>query len=396
MAEGADATPPMARASLNLPVLGIVTVLLSAAIGASYVFVDLSLNRMGASAAAIGLNAAMPALGWLLATPFLPLLVHRRDTRAVLLALPCLAAAAMAGFAVTDDQTAWLVLRFVFGSSLGILFRLVEYWISAASGPDRRARNMGIYAALFCAGVAAGAGILPLVGLAGWPPVLLIIGLTAAGLVVMAGLDGGPPGIAALPPRLMTGFAGPSLVAIIAAGLTGLFEAVPYTLMPVYAVRVGMAEDFAAWTTSAFMIGQVLLLVPLGLLADRINRIAVLALAGIVGLVSALVMPAAIGNPAAMIAIILVWGGFAGSIYAIGLAMLADRMGGADLAAANASFGTLYAAGALVGPPLHGLAMEWHDPQGLMASSSLMFVALLGLIAWQAMRGAWRRQGRAA
>ncbi len=391
----ADLPGTMPRA-LNLPVLGLVTVILSAAIGASYVYVDLSLNRMGASAAAIGLNAAMPALGWLLATPFLPLLVHRRDTRAVLLALPCLAAAAMAGFALTDDQTAWLALRFVFGSSLGILFRLVEYWISAASAPDRRARNMGIYAALFCAGVAIGAGILPLVGLTGWPPVLLIIGLAAAGMAVLARLGGGPPGIAALPPRLMTGFAGPSLVAITAAGLTGLFEAVPYTLMPVYAVRVGMAEDFAAWTTSAFMIGQVLFLVPLGLLADRINRIAVLALSGVIGLVSAVIMPAAIGDAAAMIAIILVWGGFAGSIYAVGLAMLADRMDGPDLAAANASFGTLYAGGALVGPPLHGLAMEWRDPQGLMASSALLFVVLLGLIAWQAMRGALRRQGRPA
>jgi len=391
----ADQPGIMPRA-LNLPVLGLVTVLLSAAIGASYVYVDLSLNRMGASATAIGLNAAMPALGWFLATPFLPLLVHRRDTRIVLLALPCLAVAAMAGFALTTDQTAWMILRFVFGSSLGILFRLVEYWISAASGPDRRARNMGIYAALFCAGVAIGAGILPLVGLTGWPPVLLMIGLIAAGMAVMATLRRGPPAIATLPRRLMTGFAGPVAIAVIAAGLIGLFEAVPYTLMPVYAVRVGMTEDFAALTTSAFMIGQVLFLVPLGLLADRINRVAVLALAGMVGLVSTVALPAAIGDAVTMIAIILVWGGFAGSIYAVSLAMLADRLDGPDLAAANASFGTLYAAGALVGPPLHGLVMEWHDPQGLMASSALLFVALLGLIAWQAMRLVLRNQGRPA
>lgn len=391
----ADQPGTMPRA-LNLPVLGLVTVLLSAAIGASYVYVDLSLNRMGASATAIGLNAAMPALGWFLATPFLPLLVHRRDTRVVLLALPCLAVAAMAGFALTTDQTAWMILRFVFGSSLGILFRLVEYWISAASGPDRRARNMGIYAALFCAGVAIGAGILPLVGLTGWPPVLLMIGLIAAGMAVMATLRRGPPAIVALPRRLMIGFTGPVAIAVIAAGLIGLFEAVPYTLMPVYAVRIGMTEDFAALTTSAFMIGQVLFLVPLGLLADRINRIAVLALAGAVGLASTMALPAATGDAVVMIAIILVWGGFAGSIYAVSLAMLADRLYGPDLAAANAAFGTLYAAGALVGPPLHGLVMEWHDPQGLMESSAVLFVALLGLIAWQALRLALRGQGRLA
>lgn len=382
--------------ALNLPVLGIATVLLSAAIGASYVYVDLALNRMGASAAAIGLNAAMPALGWFLATPFLPMMVHRRDTRALLLVLPCLAAIAVAGFALTTDQTLWLGLRFVFGSSLGILFRLVEYWIGAASPAGRRARNMGIYAALFCTGVAVGAGILPLAGLDGWAPVLLMIGLIAAGLAVIALLPAGPPAIAALPRRLLGGFGGPALLAIAAATLIGLFEAVPYTLMPVYAVRTGLAEDWAAWTTSAFMIGQVLFLVPLGLLADRVSRVAVLALAGVMGLGSILALSAVTGQAGAMIAVMLVWGGFAGSIYTVALAMLADRLGGGELAAANASFGTLYAAGALVGPPLHGLAMEWQGPQGLLESSAVLFAALLGLVAWQATRSALRNPGRPA
>lgn len=383
MAYRLESTSSSPLAPLNLPLLIGVTVLLSAAVGASYVFVDLSLNRMGASATSIGMNAAMPALGWLLATPFLPWLVRGRNTRAVLLVLPCIATVTMIGFAVMSDQWAWLVLRFLFGSSLGITFRLLEYWISAASPAARRGRNVGIYAAVFCSGAAAGAGILPLAGTGGWPAVLLIIGLILGATLLLAGQHSGPPAVTAAPSRSMPGLGGPAMIAIAAAGIIGLLEPIPYTMMPVYAVRVGLAEDWAAWTTSAFLVGQLLLVVPMGMLADRLGKTALVTSCAMVGLSVAFLLPAIDNWPEALLATMLVWGGFAGSIYALALSMLADHFTGADLAAANASFGTVYAAGALVGPPLHGMAMDWHGPQGLMESAALLFLLLLGVIAWR-------------
>lgn len=395
MAYRLETTPSTPQAPLNLPLLAGVVVLLSAAVGASYVYVDLSLNRMGASATSIGLNAAMPALGWLLATPFLPMLVRRRNTRAVLLMLPCISAAAMAGFAVMSDQGAWLALRFLFGSGLGLALRLVEYWISAASPAASRGRNVGIYVALFCSGAAAGAGILPVIGLGTWPGVLLIIGLLLGATLLMAGHGSGPPATTTAPSRTMPGLGGPALVAIVTAGITGLLEPIPYAMMPVYAVRIGLAEDWAAWTTSAFLVGQVLLVVPVGMVADRLGKLALLTLCALVGLSVAILLPA-IGNwREAVIVAMLVWGGSAGCLYALSLSMLADHFSGADLAGANATFGTVYAAGALAGPLLHGMAMDWRGPQGLMESGALLFSVLIAVIAWCGIR-ARRLDGWAA
>nr|WP_029009003.1 MFS transporter [Azospirillum halopraeferens] len=354
------------------------TVAAAAATGASYAYVDLSLHRMGASATAIGLNAAMPALAWLLTTPLMPVLLRRCDPAAVLRVLLGVAILSPFGFLVSTDQGVWMVLRFLFGGSLGMVFRLIEYWINAASPDDRRGRNVGLYAGVFCAGAAAGAALVPLTGTQGWPTILLIQALVGTALAVLSVTRAAPPpifGPARVPPAVLG-----TSVAVMAALAFGLFEAVPYTLMPVYAVKSGLSEAWAAGTVSAFLVGALIVPVPAGMLADRFGKPGVLAACAAVGLAVPLVLPAALDTPAVLLAVMVLWGGGAGSLYTVALAMLADRFRGADLAAANVAFGTLYAAGALIGPPLHGLAMDRHDPHGLMESSILLFAALLAVV----------------
>lgn len=369
-----------------MPVIAVATPALAAAVGASYVYADLALNRMGASAGAIGLNAAMPPLAWLLTTPLLPSILRLGRPRLVVALLLAVAMASAAGFALLAGQADWLLLRFLFGGSVGMLFRLIEYWINAASPSHRRGRNQGVYASLFCAGAVVGTGVVPFTGTEGWPTILLILGLLCVGAAALSAAASGLPGIAAPSRRRWTG--GVTAVALAAALAYGLFEAVPLTLMPVYALRAGMPESWAAWTASAYLAGALLFPVPMGYLADRGSKPALLALCAVVSLAMPAVLPELLDRPEAVLAGMMVWGGVAGSLYTVSLAMLADGApAAADLAAANAVFGTLYAAGALVGPVLHGSAMDWHDPQGLMASACLPFAAFLGFLLWRTRPG---------
>ena len=372
--------------SLDITGISLAAGLLAAAVGASYAYVDLMLNRMGASGAAIGLNAAMPALGWLLATPLMPWVLRRFNPGLVMAGLLMTAAVAFPGFELLHDERAWMVFRFLFGGSVGMLFRLIEYWINAASPSHRRGRNQGVYASLFCAGAVVGTGVVPFTGTEGWPTILLILGLLCVGAAALSAAASGLPGIAAPSRRRWTG--GVTAVALAAVLAYGLFEAVPLTLMPVYALRAGMPESWAAWTASAYLAGALLFPVPMGYLADRGSKPALLALCAVVSLAMPAVLPELLDRPEAVLAGMMVWGGVAGSLYTVSLAMLADGApAAADLAAANAVFGTLYAAGALVGPVLHGSAMDWHDPQGLMASACLPFAAFLGFLLWRTRPG---------
>lgn len=378
------------RHHLNLPLLSIASALLAAAVGASYAYVDLSLNRMGVSATAIGLNAAMPALGWLLATPLMPWALRRFNPKVLLLGLLAVAIVAILGFPAMPDPDVWMVLRFLFGGGTGMVFRLVEYWINAASPESHRARNIGIYATAFATGAMIGAAVTPMVGVEGWPPIGMMAVLALAAGMVFAVIRGGPPAIESTPSngnwRL---YRDGTFIALFGIFVFGLFEAVPYTLMPVYAVRLGLADHWAVWCASAAIGGQIVMAFPIGILADRFGKIRVLAGSAIVALAIPAIIPTTTHSPEFLLVAMLVWGGFAGSLYNVALAMLADRFRGAELAAANAAFGTLYALGNLVGPPLHGLAMDWRDPQGLMVSAASLFGLFLCVLFWHS----WRARG---
>ena len=78
--------------------------------------------------------------------------------------------------------------------------------------------------------------------------------------------------------------------------------------------------------------------------------------------------------------ILFLWGGSIGGLYTVGLAHLAQRFTGADLAAVNSAFLFCYSAGALVGPALLGAGMEVSDPHGFAFALAGCFLAYLLLV----------------
>ena len=78
-----------------------------------------------------------------------------------------------------------------------------------------------------------------------------------------------------------------------------------------------------------------------------------------------------------------VFGGLAFAIYPVSIALTNDRLRPEDLLRGAGSLLLLHGAGAVLGPFLAGLLMEWLGPTALM----LHFALMLGLLATYA---AWR------
>ncbi len=128
-----------------------------------------------------------------------------------------------------------------------------------------------------------------------------------------------------------------------------------------------------------------MLLVPfLGWLADKVDRRWVMILCGMVGVVGACLLPLTNGAGLPALALIFVWGGFIAGLYAVGLAHLGSTFKGGELAAANAAFAILYAAGVMVGPTLGGVGMDLWNPHGLPVVLALISAALVVVIAVRA------------
>lgn len=242
--------------------------------GVSFPLLSISLEKLGVESSLIGLNAAMPALGWVLVSPFLPKLQRRFSIRLLLLAFLFVSLAGLAGFTTTSNYGPWLFFRFLFGGGLGMFFRVVEYWINTATIKSNRGKITGIYSVSFFVGIVVGSSLQPVFGTVGYLPYLFIFAsLLLAGAVLLfvdlSVSDSQKFKSASLPKFALIFKAAPIAIAGVIA--FGLFEDIPAYLLSVYALKSGLTEGIAAYTLTAVAIGNLIFPIPLGILSDRIG-----------------------------------------------------------------------------------------------------------------------------
>lgn len=350
-------------------------------LGLSIPLLSLEMERMGASSGLIGVNTAVAGLASILTVPFVPRLAARIGVVRLLVLAILVGGLCLSGFKLFYGLAWWFPLRFVFSTTLGVLFVLSEYWINDAAPPARRGLVMGIYATVLAIGFAIGPALLAVFGTEGWAPYLAGSGLFFLGLTPLLLARN-------LSPRLGHGGGGKVLaylrtapVAVLAAALYGAVEAGGFAILPLYALHVGFDAKTAAALVSAVALGNVAFQIPVGLLADRIDRRWVLLGACLFGAAGAAAIPALSGSLPWLTGLLFAWGGIAGTLYTVGLAHLGERFHGADLAAANAAFVMLYSVGLIAGPPLAGAGMDLYNPYGFAFVISTMLAVYAAIVA---------------
>lgn len=353
--------------------------------GISFPLIGVSLERSGATSAGIGLNAAMPAVGWLLGSVSQPWILSKINLRKSMVLYICIGLVGLIGLGLSQSSLAWLPLRLLFGGGLGMFFRSVELWVNLTGTPLNRGRRLGVYSAIFIGGLGIGSAIQPEIGFSGGVPYVVIaclISIVGLALIVVPlkmpnkkiAFAVGVPSVSKV--WMLAPFA------LIGTVAYGLFEDVPGYLLSVYALKLGMSEHTAAYTLTAVSIGLLLFAVPLGILSDKVGRLPVLFLSTFVCFFAAVVAPLFSSTETYFLISLMVWGGFFGVLYNTSLALIGDVFENSDTIVANSSFGMLYAGAAIVGPLLNGAAMHLWEPHGLMFSSALIFGAALALFGW--------------
>lgn len=357
----------------------VATLIITIGYGVSFPLLAIRLEAMQVASGLIGINAAMPALGWLLLTPILPRLHKRFSSKTLMIGFLCLSLLGLIGFTLSENFVWWLLCRFAFGGGLGMFFRVVEYWLNTATQKHNRGRIIGIYSFCFLFGIAVGSLLQPELGTDG------IMGFIFVGVPVLFGMA-----LIAFLPRTASKNSSETgsndflrkvvlVMPIAMAGVIayGLFEDVPAYLLSVYTLKMGLGENIAAYTLSAFALGNLLFAVPLGIVSDKVGRVPVMITCALVGFSGAIFVPLSLCNSAIFLSFLVIWGGFIGALYSASLAYIGDRFSESALITANAAFGTIYAAAAMLGPILNGFAMQIWEPQGLMLACAIIFGTFL-------------------
>ena len=339
------------------------------------------LDQAGFSARAIGLSTAVEGIAALAAAPCVPWVACRLGVVRSLMGALVAAGACLIGFTLTDDYAIWMLLRLGLGASATALFVLGEFWITSRAPRGRTGLAIAAYLTSLTIGSASGPLVLAFAGSSGPLAFQVAAALFLAGLLPLAAGAGEAP--------VLVGSSGGSMLrvfrrapAAMVAGLVhGAIEAAALSLLPIYAVHSGAGVAKGASLVSLFVLGTSAPQIPIGWLADRVDRgrlLVVVAVGGAAG--ATLLASIGLGRSTIFPLLLVAWSSTVGAFYPVGLNLLgddADQPDGARVFAArvNAAYVMTYALGMIVGPPLVGAGFDLHPPSGLFWTMAVLIGA---------------------
>ena len=324
----------------------------------------------------MGLNAAMAPLGILLGGPFLPRVVsHLGSKRVVYLSIGGIVLT-LACFKLFPSIWAWFTIRFFFGLSAGTLFTISEAWILSGAETGNRGRVTGIYTSVLAITFSVGPLIIPFTGIDGWLPWLIGIVCVAASAIPLAFLEISEDAFQHKEGSGFVAFLRRAPLLLFAVGTLTFFDAVILSFFPIFGLRSGLAIEQVTLILGVAIIGNALLQLPIGFLADQWSRMGVIVLSAIITAVLALSLLWTIDNWLIW-PVMLVLGTTAFAIYTVALAILGDNFAGPDLIAGSAAFGAMWGIGGLLGPPIAGAATDAFGIEAIPVTIAAIYVVLL-------------------
>jgi MFS family permease len=347
-----------------------------------------ALSRSGSSSFAIGAVTAVSLVAVILLGPLYPKAIARLGLKRSIVAGIVLAAVILLLMPLWPSVPVWLVLRFVSGCGLGLTWIASEVWMNNVSGEESRGTIMGIYGTVFSIGIIGGPALLEFTGTRGARPFAvgaLCLIVTLLPLAVLRSVKSAAQSFARLGGLTSTIRAAP--VVMLAAVVAGLVESADLSMLPLFGLHAGIGERASLLLVTVFMAGNVVLQMPIGMLADRFGRRFLLGICALLSGIGPLLLPACIDRLALLGPLLFVWGGTLYAFYSQGIALLGEEFPAAELPRANTVFVMVYCLGGVIGPSLGGYAMDLWPGRGLpalLSGAALLMLVGLGITARRA------------
>jgi MFS family permease len=363
------------------------------ALGVSMPLVSLRLEAWGYGSFAIGVMAAMPAIGVLLGAGLASRLASMLGT-ANLMRLCLWGGSISVGLlALLPHYWIWLVLRLMLGVILTMVFILGESWINQLVTENLRGKLVALYGSCYALSQLGGPVLLGAIGTGHDYGFWIGTALLAVSPLVLLGRTGAPSAEEShVSLRDLGGFCRELPAIAWAIALFAGFEAMILTLLPVYCLQQGFTPEIALAMVSTVVVGDALLQLPIGALADRISRRALFSGCALALMLSSLAIPVFIDT----IAIWPLWvlfGASAGGLFTLSLILIGERYRDDALVRANAHVAQLWGVGCLLGPLAAGAGSQWVSGQALPL---LMAAGAMGLVVLSRRREAFGPQPVAA
>jgi MFS family permease len=327
--------------------------------------VSLRVEAAGVSTAWNGILAASPSIAILAMGASYPFLMRKLGVLWSFYLSTALAVICALLFPLFDNFWIWLVLRLMMGAALGLQWVVSEAWINGLAAGERRGTILGIFVAVFSAGLAIGPFALSIIGYEGYLPfaisaiLLIVCGLPLPFAQRVTSGDGHQ-----IPTSIVS-----TIMRAPAENIAGIINGASWgtllALLPLYAIHLGLESGRALQLLTGLCIGSLICQPVVGRLIDRTSPRFVMAICGATQLVVCGTMAMVINSEIAVWPLVLVWGAAIGGMYTAGIAGLGAKFSPGDLPVASTGFTMVWEVGALSGPIVTGIAMQGWDPHGL-------------------------------
>jgi len=377
----APLTPAQRRRGLTAVLLGMTVIGIN--VGLFNPLIALNLENQGVSTTFNGINAALPYIAAILFAPLVPRLASRMGLLGILLLAGAIDVAVILAFTLSADLWVWMGLRFLMG--LGMLFHWVgsEIWVNAAVTDQNRGKIIGLNGALFSVGMVCGPLVLGAIGSSGNLPFYVSAGLICGAMAPLFLVFGCAPDAGGKHRTRLLAAIRHAPTPMLSAFIQGILFVALFVQLPIYGLRSGLDEIEAVTLLSALVVGGIVSPVPIGWLADHMDRRLLLIVCGAVMLLAVLLLPLVFHNTWLAWTLLMIWGGAGGGLYTLGLVRLGELFGPAQLGAATAAFVMTTHIGSIAGPIMAGIGMDLWNPDGFIVA---MAVSAAGFVAF----GTWR------
>jgi MFS family permease len=370
---------PLTEAQRRRSLLAVIAALTvqSLIFGLSMPLLALVLDAQGVNKTLNGLSAAAQSVAIFAVAPFVSRLIAIFGVARLMIIMTLLSIVFFMLLPVFPNIYAWFPLRFMIGLCGAVGWIAGEVWINQIVKDHTRGRVVALYSAALAGGMSAGPLVLALTGINGWTPYLIIAFLTLISAIPLLFAANISPSVEGHPSSGLTVFVFRAPTALLLNAVFAATYMAIITFLPIYAINLGLDQASSLYLLTVMAIGGLAMQLPIGWLADHMNRLLLVIFCILFIIVGLVVMPFVIAVAVWNMVYIFLFGGVIASLYALALILLGERFKGADLASATTVFGVMWGLGSIIGPPLSGHGMELWSPNGLPLIVGLLYLIYL-------------------
>ncbi|MGG1660604.1 MFS transporter [Brevibacillus sp. NRS-1366] len=349
--------------------------------GLSIPLLAVLLEKQGVSSVMNGLNAAALYIGMVLISPWLEIPLRRIGYRSTIFIGMLLLTIATALIPLFSHLVVWFVLRMLMGIGDSGLHYSSQMWVTKIASPQTRGRDLSMYGLAYGVGFSVGPLGLNLLPFGIWVPFGMLLVLYAVAFALLARMKNEFPEQIKQTEKKQNKYATVLRVgwlALIPSFLYGFMETSLNGSFPVYALRTGLSIEWVSVILPSFVVGSVILQMPLGSWSDRIGRKQVMLVCAVVGGIAFFLFPLAGENVYIMMVLLAIAGAAVGSFYSLGLAYSADLLPGSMVPTAGIIAGINFGVASILAPNVNGVLMEIWEPWTifwLMGALLIVFAA---------------------